>query len=74
MGIVFSSKSGLTPEELSQLKVDTDLSKSNLRKLYSRFQHLDRGNKGYLDKSDLMTIPEVTSSYLSSRRSRTNRV
>ena len=53
------SKPCLSPEVLSQLEVETELSKSSLKKLYSRVLDLDRNSKGYLDKGDLLAIPEV---------------
>jgi len=46
MGLSFSTKSGLSHEELKQLQVDTDLSKSNLRRLKNRFDsHIFDGLK-----------------------------
>ena len=65
MGHRFSSSrpEGLSREHLGQLVKETELSKSSLRKLYSRFLHLDRGKKGYLDRSDFLTVPEVNNLY-----------
>ena len=59
MGSVFSSELGLSPEELQHLQAETGFSKSNIRRLYNRFNHLDKEKKGYMIKKDMMTIPEV---------------
>jgi hypothetical protein len=34
--------------------------RSSIRRLESRFHSLDKDHKGYLERRDLMTIPEVT--------------
>jgi Ca2+-binding EF-hand superfamily protein len=59
MGSIFSNEIGLSPEELEHLQTETGFSKSNIRRLYNRFQHLDKEKKGYLVRKDLMSIPEV---------------
>jgi len=60
MGSMFSSPVSLSPEELRQLKAETGFTDDNIKRLYSRFQHLDKDRKGYLEKQDLMDIPEVS--------------
>ena len=64
MGSVFSADLGLSPEELQHLQAETGFSKSNIRRLHNRFNHLDKERKGYLEKKDMMTIPEVTSQWV----------
>lgn len=59
MGILFSSNVDLTHEELLELKSDTGFNDDNIRRLFSRFQALDKDKKGYLVRSDFQGIPEV---------------
>lgn len=61
MGSIFSNPVDLTPEELTRLKAETGFTDDNIKRLFTRFQHLDKDGKGYLDKDDLMAIPEVCS-------------
>jgi len=64
MGSVFSfNDSGLEPNELLEVQAETGFSKGNIKRLLSRFKHLDKDSKGYLIKEDLLSIPEVTLSY-----------
>lgn len=41
------------------LELETGFTKSSIKRLESRFKSLDKGHKGYLEKRDLMTVPEV---------------
>jgi Ca2+-binding EF-hand superfamily protein len=44
----------LTTLDLDHLKAETGFTTRHLRRLFMRFRHLDRGNRGYLEKEDLM--------------------
>jgi Ca2+-binding EF-hand superfamily protein len=41
------------------LELETGFTKSSIRRLESRFLSLDKDHKGYLERRDLMVIPEV---------------
>ena len=43
-----------------RLKVETGFDTRQVRRLFLRFKHLDRSNKGYLEKSDLLVLKEVS--------------
>jgi len=45
--------------QLMTLELETGFTKSSIRRLQSRFKSLDKGSKGYLEKRDLVSIPEV---------------
>ena len=40
-------------------KAETGFETRQVRRLFMRFKHLDRSNKGYLEKSDLLVLKEV---------------
>ena len=42
------------------LKAETGFETRQVRRLFMRFKHLDRSNKGYLEKSDLLVLKEVS--------------
>jgi len=46
----------LTEVELEHLKAETGFETRQVRRLFMRFKHLDRSNKGYLEKSDLLVM------------------
>lgn len=61
MGSFFSTDFfGLEPREVQQLQAETGFTRGNIKRLFHRFQHLDKDGKGYLTKQDLMSIPEVS--------------
>ena len=41
-------------------KAETGFETRQVRRLFMRFKHLDRSNKGYLEKSDLLVLKEVS--------------
>ena len=41
------------------LELETGFTKSSIKRLESRFKSLDKDHKGWLERRDLMTIPEV---------------
>lgn len=57
----------ITPEEYRQLHEETGFTESQIRRLYSRFAHLDKRSKGYLFRQDLMLIPELAVNPLGTR-------
>jgi Ca2+-binding EF-hand superfamily protein len=50
--------------QLMTLEMETGYSKSSIRRLENRFKSLDKGDKGYLEKRDLMSISEVFTYFL----------
>ena len=49
----------LSPEDFSLIQRETGFSKAQVRRLFLRFKHLDKGGKGFLVKGDLLRIKEV---------------
>ena len=49
----------LQKDELDEICSDTGFSPKQVKRLYSRFTTLDRDNTGYLDRQDLVRIPEL---------------
>ena len=45
--------------QLMTLELETGFTKSSIRRLQSRFKSLDKDTKGYLEKRDLVSIPQV---------------
>lgn len=62
-----SVNSFLTAEDYEQIEGETGFQKDEVRRLYSRFAHLDKGSKGFLERQDLMLIPELASNPLGAR-------
>ena len=46
----------IEPEEMRSLTEETGFSSRKLNELYFRFQSLDNGGKGYLNREDLMKV------------------
>ena len=42
------------------IKAETGFETRQVRRLFMRFKHLDRLHKGYLEKSDLLVLKEVS--------------
>lgn len=57
----------LTDEDYRQLNSETGFTEHQIRRLYSRFSHLDKRSKGYLERQDLMLIPELAVNPLGTR-------
>ena len=66
--VVFLTKMGgassslLTPEDIEELRdpLISGFTSLEIKKLYKRFKHLDRKEKGYLTQNDLELIPELS--------------
>jgi len=58
-GHVSKLEEELTELELERLKVETGFDTRQVRRLFLRFKHLDRSNKGYLEKPDLLVLKEI---------------
>ncbi|XP_064403797.1 calcineurin B homologous protein 1-like isoform X2 [Halichondria panicea] len=56
----------LTEDDYQQIHDETGFSESQIRRLYSRFAHLDKRSKGYL-MEDMMLIPELAVNPLGTR-------
>lgn len=54
------SSSILQHEQISMMCSKTGFSPSQIEKLHSRFTQLDKLNKGYLTREDLMSIPQLS--------------
>ncbi|KAL5463376.1 hypothetical protein EMCRGX_G032269 [Ephydatia muelleri] len=62
-----SVNSFLTAEDYRQIEEETGFQKDEVRRLYSRYAHLDKRSKGFLEQQDLMLIPELASNPLGTR-------
>ncbi|CAF0828216.1 unnamed protein product [Brachionus calyciflorus] len=54
-----SSSILLTKEEIQNIANDTGFAPNQIKRLYNRFTTLDKDTKGYLDRQDLLKIPEL---------------
>ncbi|ETO08385.1 calcineurin regulatory subunit B, partial [Reticulomyxa filosa] len=54
--------SNLTPEDIEELKDESisQFSAAEIKKLYKRFEHLDRNHMGFITSNDLELIPELS--------------
>eukprot|EP01119_Soliformovum_irregulare_P025081 TRINITY_DN917_c0_g1_i1.p1 TRINITY_DN917_c0_g1~~TRINITY_DN917_c0_g1_i1.p1 ORF type:complete len:192 (+),score=36.20 TRINITY_DN917_c0_g1_i1:423-998(+) len=59
--------SGLSLEEMEQLKEDTHLSEKELRRIYRRFKKLDADQSGAISIDEFLTIPELAANPLLER-------
>jgi Ca2+-binding EF-hand superfamily protein len=55
-----ASTSQLTPEEVQELQEASSFNAKEIKKLYARFQRLDRGNAGVLTTADFQLLPELS--------------
>merc|ERR1712131_312836 len=64
MGIAISTKMGsgqstqLDKEESKEIAKNTGFTNSQVNNLYKRFNELDKQDKGYLSREDILLIPE----------------
>lgn len=56
----FLTKDDLSEAFVADLMQETGFNKTQIHRLYIRFQHLDKDKKGYLVKDDLMNVPQVS--------------
>ena len=60
MGYAFSKHwFQLDPIEMRDIRKETGFSAAQVNRLFARFQALDKQNRGYLVKDDLLHIHEV---------------
>jgi|UniRef100_A0AC35F1V8 calcineurin B family protein 1 len=57
----------LQKEEIEEISKETGFSKNQIVRLYSRFLSLDKQGRGYLDREDLLRIPELAINPLGDR-------
>ena len=57
----------LKPEEIKAIEDDTGFTLGQISHLHSRFTKLDQENKGYLEREDLLAIPELAINPLGDR-------
>ena len=67
MGNTNSVKLSLKPEEIKCLEDDTGFTIGQINRLHSRFNKLDYGSKGYLEREDMLNIPELAINPLGDR-------
>merc|ERR1712013_314580 len=67
MGNTNSVKLSLKPEEIKYLEDDTGFTIGQIRSLHYRFSKLDYGSKGYLEREDMLNIPELAINPLGDR-------
>lgn len=54
-----ANTSSLLSEEIEDIALESNLSQTEIKRLYKRFQKLDRDQSGQLEADDLMMIPEL---------------
>ena len=59
MGAIFS-RDDLETELVANLMEETGFTRTQIHRLYIRYQHLDKNKKGYLDEDDLHRIQRVS--------------
>lgn len=57
----------LQEDEIRLIAEETGFSRNQIVRLYSRFLSLDRQSRGYLDREDLLRIPELAINPLGDR-------
>ena len=67
MGNSSSIKQKYSSEEINKLTSETGFSLGQLDNLHSRFEKLDINNNGYLEREDLLALPELNVNPLSDR-------
>merc|ERR1712233_198587 len=67
MGNTNSFKQKFSDQEISRFSDETGFTVSQLTRLYERFEKLDLDNKGYLEREDLLSLPELNVNPLSDR-------
>ena len=67
MGTSNSLKLFLKPEEIKAIQDDTEFTLGQISHLHSRFTNLDKENKGFLERGDLLAIPELAINPLGDR-------
>ena len=53
------TEAGLSPSDTERLIGETGFAKSHVTMLHLRFRELDRGDKGYLEREDLLRLTQV---------------
>merc|ERR1712198_77743 len=67
MGNTNSFKLKFSDQEINRFSDETGFTVSQLTRLYERFEKLDLDNKGYLEREDLLSLPELNVNPLSDR-------
>ena len=67
MGNSNSLKQKLSPEEIRTLSDETGFTFGQLNNLFVRFEKLDMKSKGFLEREDLLALPELNVNPLSDR-------
>ena len=67
MGNTNSVKLSLKPEEIKSLEDDTGFTLGQINRLHARFSKLDYGSKGYMEREDMLNIPELAINPLGDR-------
>ena len=63
----YGSKIQLEDSDLEDIEKETGFTKSQIKRLYSRFSNLDKGMEGRLSRNDFLRIPEFSINPLSRR-------
>ena len=67
MGNSNSLKLSLKPEEIKAIEEETGFTLGQIGRLHSRFTKLDQESKGYLEREDMLSIPELAINPLGDR-------
>ncbi|GMT35968.1 hypothetical protein PFISCL1PPCAC_27265 [Pristionchus fissidentatus] len=62
-----SSSLMLRDEEIEQISGETEFNRNQIVRLYSRFLSLDKKGQGFLEREDLMNVPELAVNPLGDR-------
>jgi len=57
----------LQESDLAEIQEETGFAPNQIKRLYHRFSNLDKSNKGFLSKDDLLRIPELAINPLGDR-------
>ena len=60
-------KLSLKPEEIKSVEDETGFTHGQISRLHSRFTKLDEDGKGYLEREDMLAIPELAINPLGDR-------
>ena len=60
-------KLSLKPEEIKSVEDETGFTHGQISRLHSRFTKLDENGKGYLEREDMLAIPELAINPLGDR-------
>ena len=67
MGLGASHNANLRTDEIKYLSKNSTFTGDEISRLYTRFRAIDRGQKGYVTRADMLKIPELAMNPLMDR-------